>query len=156
MIYQVRGIPIYMSERTLLVCPIPREYTLEGSIRGFRSNFPLDFRTMVGDMKPDHTVTEEREKLVLFELGSYMLTDYGDQKICWICVHSGEHNNYQMHAVESIIEAMAEDGLHQEFDMAFPLLGHYEEDGISAYDVALLIKENFGDTDKIIDIHVDY
>ena len=48
---------------------------------------------------------------------------------------------------------MAEDKLHQEFDMAFPLLGCYERDGVDAYDVELLLRHFFQDTVKIIDIH---
>ena len=61
-----------------------------------------------------------------------------------------------MSAIEDIISAMAEDKLHQEFDMAFPLMGWYEEDGVDAYDVELLIRHHFSDTRNSIDIHTKY
>ena len=44
----------------------------------------------------------------------------------------------------------------KEFDMAFPMLGWYEVDGVDAYDVELLIKHFFADTSNIIDIHHKY
>ena len=61
-----------------------------------------------------------------------------------------------MSAIEDIIKVMAEDELHKEFDMAFPMLGWYEVDGVDAYDVELLIKHFFADTPNVIDIHHKY
>ena len=155
MIERVYNLPISQSERTLIVCPIPREYSTSGPIREFRKLFPIDYMLMAKGMKP-RTKDSGNDPNIIHELGSYFLTDFGEQKICWICIHSADHNKYNMDVIEDIIKAMAEDGLHHEFDMAFPLLGSYEVDGVDDYDVGLLIEHFFGDTDQMIDIHVDY
>jgi len=149
-------IPISLSERTLIVCPIPREYSTHRHISEFRGIYPLDYAYMARGMKPDRALLPGEEKEIIHELGSYLITDFGEQKICWICIHNVDHAKYQIGAIEDIIEVMAEDKLHQEFDMAFPLLGCYERDGVDAYDVELLLRHFFHDTVKIIDIHTNY
>ena len=148
--------PISLSERTLVVCPIPREYSTHRHISEFRGIYPLDYAYMSRGMKPDRELTPEDEENIIHELGSYLITDFGEQKVCWICVHNVDHAKYQMSAIEDIISAMAEDKLHQEFDIAFPLMGWYQEDGVDAYDVELLIRHHFSDTSNSIDIHTKY
>lgn len=148
--------PISLSERTLIVCPIPREYSTHRHIRQFRGLFPLDYAYMSRGMKPDRELTPEDEENIIHELGSYLITDFGKQKICWICIHNVDHAKYEMSTIEDIIEDMAKEGLHKEFDMAFPLLGWYQEDGVDAYDVELLIRHFFSDTTNSIDIHTKY
>ena len=61
-----------------------------------------------------------------------------------------------MSAIEDIIKVMAEDELHKEFDMAFPMLGWYEVDGVDPYDVELLVRHFFSGTSNMIDIHHKY
>jgi len=150
----VRGVPIGLSERTLVVCPIPRERSSKGPIKDFRGLYPLDYVYMIKGGKSKMKL--EDPSSVMHELGSYVITDFGDQKVCWICIHMAYDARYDMASIEAIIESMAEEGLHEEFDMAFPLLGSYDRDGVDSYDVGLLIKHYFGGSPKIIDIHVDY
>jgi hypothetical protein len=154
--FNILEMPIALSERTLIVCPIPREYSTHRHISDFRGLYPLDYAYMSRGMKPDREVKPEEEENIIHEVGSYLLTDFGKQKICWICIHNVDHAKYRMSAIEDIIKAMAGDELHKEFDMAFPMLGWYEVDGVDAYDVELLIRHFFCDTPNIVDIHHKY
>jgi len=148
--------PISLSNRTLIVCPIPREYSTHRHISSFRGLFPLDYAYMSRGMKRDREVKPEEEENIIHEVGSYLITDFGEQKICWICIHNVDHAKYKMSAIEDIIKAMAEDELHKEFDIAFPLLGYYDVDGVEPNDVELLIRHFFDDSPNVIDIHHKY
>jgi hypothetical protein len=67
------------------------------------------------------------------------------------------HNNYFQEAwVEEVIDAMAEAGLHKKYDMAFPGLGYYDEDGLDSKVTLKQVYKAFSDSHKALDFHLTY
>ena len=58
--------------------------------------------------------------------------------------------------LEEVMDAMANSGLHKEYDMAFPAIeGYYDEDGLDMEDTSKMVYRKFHDSDKQLDFHVD-
>ena len=46
--------------------------------------------------------------------------------------------------------------MHYKYDIAFPGLGSYEDDGVDVKEVLKMVQKHFSDTDKDIDFHLNY
>jgi hypothetical protein len=67
------------------------------------------------------------------------------------------HNNYfQLEWLEEVVDAMVKAGLHKKYDMAFPGLGYYDEDGLDLGDTLRLVHDKFSGSSKLLDFHVKY
>jgi len=84
------------------------------------------------------------------------LSDFGDQKICWITVHNRHEDYVQIDWVKEVIAAMAEAKLHEKYDMAFPALGYYDGDGVATDYVLELVHNAFSEGGKGVDYHLGY
>ena len=106
----------------------------------------------------EHCEDERREhdSEVLLGRGKFLLSDFGDQKICWMTVQNRHNNYFQLEWLEEVMDAMAKADLHKEYDMAFPGLGYYDEDGLDVNDTLKLVYEKFHDSNKLLDFHVIY
>lgn len=144
---------IAYSERTLICVPCAKFRATEHPIREIRTMFPMEYRHF-----REHCEDERRQhdSPVLLGRGKFLLSDFGEQKICWMTVQN-RHNNYFQEAwLEEVIDAMAEAELHKKYDMAFPGLGHYDEDGLDLKDTLKQVYEAFSDSSKVLDFHITY
>ena len=62
------------------MCPIPREYSTHRHISEFRGIYPLDYAYMARGMKPDRALLPGEEEEIIHELGSYLITDFGEAR----------------------------------------------------------------------------
>ena len=141
------------SERTLICVPCAKFRATEHPIREIRVMFPLEYRHF-----REHCEDERRkhESEVLLGRGKFLLSDFGDQKICWMTVQNRHNNYFQIDWIEEVIEAIARADLHKKYDMAFPGLGYYEEDGIDTKEVLKMVYNAFNDSEKALDFHISY
>tara|TARA_B100001250_G_C19812474_1_gene796401 strand:- start:2326 stop:2787 length:462 start_codon:yes stop_codon:yes gene_type:complete len=144
---------IAYSERTLICVPCAKFRATEHPIREIRSMFPMEYRHF-----REHCEDERREhdSAVLLGRGKFLLSDFGDQKICWMTVQNRHNNYFQEGWVAEVIDAIADAGLHKKYDMAFPGLGYYEEDGLDLENVLKSVYRAFNDSNKQLDFHVRY
>ena len=144
---------IAYSERTLIFVPCAKFRATEHPIREIRTLFPFEYRHF-----REHCEDERRnhDSPVLLGRGKFLLSDFGDQKICWMTVQNRHNNYFQIEWLEEVLVAIVKSGLHNEYDMAFPGLGHYDEDGLDPKEVLELVYETFKDSKKQLDFHTAY
>ena len=144
---------IAYSERTLICVPCAKFRATEHPIREVRTMFPIEYRHF-----REHCEDERREhdSEVLLGRGKFLLSDFGEQKICWMTVQNRHNNYFQYEWLEEVLDAMVEAKLHHKYDMAFPGLGYYDEDGLDMADTLKMVFEKFRGSAKGLDFHVGY
>jgi|TARA_B100000131_G_scaffold322766_1_gene377980 hypothetical protein len=144
---------IAYSERTLICVPCAKFRATEHPIREVRAMFPIEYRHF-----REHCEDERREhdSEVLLGRGKFLLSDFGEQKICWMTVQNRHNNYFQYEWLEEVLDAMVEAKLHHKYDMAFPGLGYYDEDGLDMADTLKMVFEKFRGSAKGLDFHVGY
>ena len=144
---------IAYSERTLICVPCAKFRATEHPIKEIRSMFPFEYRHF-----REHCEDERRqhESEVLLGKGKFLLSDFGDQKICWMTVQNRHNNYFQMDWIEAVVRSIADAKLHVKYDMAFPGLGYYDEDGVDQQKVLKMVYSAFNDSEKALDYHVSY
>lgn len=144
---------IAYSERTLICVPCAKFRATEHPIREVRSLYPIEYRHF-----REHCEDERREhdSPILLGRGKFLLSDFGEQKICWMTVQNRHNNYFQLEWLEEVVDAMAKAGLHNKYDMAFPGLGYYDEDGLDLEDTLRLVHKKFAGSSKLLDFHVKY
>ena len=139
--------PISSSERTLLVVPMHKKSydTIPYPASSIRRKFPLAYSYLRGKIKRAEV-----------NVGDIVVEDVREGKvICWIIIHSQSERKYSLESIERAVERIAAAGLHQKYDMAFPALGCYSDDGVDLIDVIGVLKQHLGDA-KHLSIHTDY
>lgn len=144
---------IAYSERTLICVPCAKFRATEHPIREVRTMFPFEYRHFREHCEDER---REHESEVLLGRGKFLLSDFGDQKICWMTVQNRHNNYFQYEWLEEVMDAIAKAGLHKEYDMAFPALGYYDEDGLDMEDTLKMVYRKFRDSDKQLDFHLGY
>jgi hypothetical protein len=106
----------------------------------------------------EHCEDERRahDSKVLLGRGKFLLSDFDDQKICWMTVHNRHENYFQIEWIAEVVQSIAEAGLHLEYDMAFPALGFYADDGVDQEKVLKMVYNAFSDSKKQLDYHILY
>ena len=144
---------IAYSERTLICVPCAKFRATEHPIREVRTMFPIEYRHFREHCEDER---REHESEVLLGRGKFLLSDFGEQKICWMTVQNRHNNYFQYEWLEEVLDAMAEAKLHHDYDMAFPGLGYYDEDGLDMADTLKMVFEKFRGSAKGLDFHVGY
>ena len=144
---------IAYSERTLICVPCAKFRATEHPIREIRSMFPMEYRHF-----REHCEDERREhdSEVLLGRGKFLLSDFGEQKICWMTVQNRHNNYFQYEWLDEVLDAIVEAKLHHKYDIAFPGLGYYDEDGLDMADTLKMVFEKFRGSAKGLDFHVGY
>ena len=122
------------SERTLLVVPMHRKAydTIPHPADAIRRKFPLAYGHLRGKIQRGEV-----------EGGYIVVTDTREGKIiCWMIVHTQDGRGFNLEWIESAIKSISAANLHQKYDMGFPVLGCYREDGVDPEDVVELIRQN--------------
>ena len=94
---------IAYSERTLICVPCAKFRATEHPIREVRSLYPIEYRHF-----REHCEDERREhdSPVLLGRGKFLLSDFGEQKICWMTVQNRHNNYFQLEWLEEVVDAM--------------------------------------------------
>ena len=140
--------PIRTSERGVIVCPVclDKNNLHNHPIPDFRKDFLVSYSHFRG--------TIERGDM---SRGKILLSDCREGSIiCWFPVHKLYNTYYKLDWIEEAILQMKEAGIHYKYDIAFPGLGSYEDDGVDVKEVLKIIQKHFSDTDKDIDFHLNY
>ena len=135
------------SERTLIVSPMHcKAYdSITHPSDVLRMRYPIAYSHLRGAI--------DRKEL---SKGDILLSDTREGKvICWIIIHGQSARRFDMDSIESCIDKMVEAGLPEDYDIAFPALGFYEEDGVDMYDVADLVSRRL-ESGRKLDLHLYY
>lgn len=141
------------SERTLICVPCAAFRATEHPIREVRTMFPMayaHFRAHAQDyrreIKPDFILGR----------GKILFSDFDKQKICWMPVQNRHENYFQIEWISDAIDEIVKQGLHEKFDLAFPALGYYDEDGVEMDDVLKMVYTSLFTGENVVDYHLKY
>jgi len=144
---------IAYSERTLICVPCAKFRATEHPIREIRVMFPFEYRHFREHCEDER---REHESEVLLGRGKFLLSDFGDQKICWMTVQNRHENYFQFEWIAEVIQSIADAELHLKYDIAFPGLGYYDEDGVDQAEVLKMAYNAFSDSKNVLDYHISY
>ncbi len=137
----------YIEGEYLLVCPIATNWkSFNHPIPVVRNMFPIAYSFYRRRLEVDRPL----------DIGGIILSDHDEKPVCWITVHKAHNTKYKLDYIEESIKEMAALNLHKKYNIAFPALGYYEEDGVDKDDVQSLLELYFSDTDNKVLFVLDY
>ena len=126
-----------LCEDGLLICPISCQpmMMVNYPIPDFRKMDPISYGHMMGKVVKDG-----------IKQGQLIFSDSNtSEKILWFPMHKAYNVHYKLDWIEDGLKTMAKNRLHDKYEINFPAIGYYEEDGVSQEDVLELVIEYLSD-----------